>query len=92
MEIKRSFGLFFLLLIVLASQEVVVPTEARVCQSQSHYFKGPCARDHNCAWVCRNEGFSGEDAKGSVAAVFAPSFVKLSKENAVTFTAYGQSF
>lgn len=33
-----------------------------------------------------------EDAKGSVAAVFAPSFVKLSKENAVTFTAYGQSF
>jgi len=44
---------------------------------------------HGCAGM---KVSLGEDAKGSVAAVFAPSFVKLSKENAVTFTAYGQSF
>ncbi|KAJ6291005.1 hypothetical protein OIU76_024173 [Salix suchowensis] len=64
MEIKRSLGFFFVMLIVLASQEMVVPADARVCLSQSHYFKGPCAKDHNCAWVCRNEGFSGGKCKG----------------------------
>ncbi|EEF49129.1 8.4 kDa sulfur-rich protein precursor, putative [Ricinus communis] len=61
---KRFFGVFLLLLIVLASQEAIVPTEARVCESQSHYFKGPCLRDHNCAMVCRNEAFSGGRCKG----------------------------
>ncbi|XP_050206644.1 defensin-like protein 1 [Mercurialis annua] len=61
---KRFFGVLLLLLILFTSQEVMVPAEARVCESPSHYFKGPCARDHNCAMVCRNEAFSGGRCKG----------------------------
>ncbi|XP_057440180.1 defensin-like protein [Lotus japonicus] len=57
-----SLGLFFLLLIAFASR--VVQTEARVCQSQSHRFRGGCWGDHNCALVCRNEGFSGGRCRG----------------------------
>ncbi|CAN0856824.1 Defensin-like protein P322 [Linum grandiflorum] len=43
---------------------MVKVAEVRGCASQSHYFKGPCARDHNCAMVCRNEAFSGGRCKG----------------------------
>uniref|UniRef100_A0A6N2M623 Uncharacterized protein n=1 Tax=Salix viminalis TaxID=40686 RepID=A0A6N2M623_SALVM len=39
MEIKRSLGFFFVMLIVLASQEMVVPADARVCLSQSIILK-----------------------------------------------------
>ncbi|KAJ4715128.1 Defensin-like protein [Melia azedarach] len=59
----RFCRIFFLLLIVLASQ-MMVPTEARVCQSQSHGFHGSCWSNHNCALVCRNEGFSGGRCRG----------------------------
>ncbi|CAJ2641404.1 unnamed protein product [Trifolium pratense] len=63
MKIMKSLALFFLLLTVFASQ-TVVQTEARVCESQSHGYKGPCSGDHNCALVCRNEGFSGGRCRG----------------------------
>ncbi|KAG9151689.1 hypothetical protein Leryth_001981 [Lithospermum erythrorhizon] len=57
--------LFFLLLIVVLATEVSnVQVEGRVCQSQSHYYKGACIRSHNCALVCRNEGFSGGNCNG----------------------------
>ncbi|XP_022735403.1 defensin-like protein 1 [Durio zibethinus] len=61
---KRSLGIFFLLLIVLASQRGVQAGEARVCESKSHKYKGACFHDHNCAYVCRNEGFSGGKCHG----------------------------
>ncbi|WMV53645.1 hypothetical protein MTR67_047030, partial [Solanum verrucosum] len=38
--------------------------EGRVCISQSHRYRGPCVLDHNCAIICRNEGFSGGDCIG----------------------------
>lgn len=46
------------------AEEVVVPTEARVCESKSHGFHGLCVSNHNCALVCRNEGFSGGRCRG----------------------------
>ncbi|MFS7915141.1 putative knottin, scorpion toxin, defensin, plant, knottin, scorpion toxin-like superfamily [Helianthus anomalus] len=33
--------------------------EGRICESQSHGFKGMCMSNHNCGLVCINEGFSG---------------------------------
>ncbi|KAK6266498.1 hypothetical protein QUC31_017335 [Theobroma cacao] len=65
MEIMRKlFGMFLLLLIVSASQEMVVPSEARLYESKSHVFKGACLSDHNCGMVCRNEGFLGGKCRG----------------------------
>ncbi|KAK9929922.1 hypothetical protein M0R45_026990 [Rubus argutus] len=62
--VKKCLTLFFLLFIVLVSQEMVVPSEARVCESQSHKFHGTCVRAHNCAIICRQEGFSGGRCRG----------------------------
>ncbi|OWM69451.1 defensin-like protein 1 [Punica granatum] len=64
MEMKRSMGLFLMLLIVLASQEAVMPTEARICESKSHRFRGVCMSNSNCASVCHNEGFPGGRCRG----------------------------
>ncbi|KAM5575073.1 defensin-like protein 1 [Rosa sericea] len=61
---RKCLVVFFLLFIVFASQEMVVPSEARVCESQSHGFHGTCIRGHNCALVCRHEGFSGGRCRG----------------------------
>ncbi|KAK9074134.1 hypothetical protein SSX86_006731 [Deinandra increscens subsp. villosa] len=59
MATKSLFTFLFTLLLIFVSV-----AEARVCHSQSHKYQGPCLRDHNCALVCRNEGFSGGDCKG----------------------------
>ncbi|KAL0535776.1 hypothetical protein IC582_024701 [Cucumis melo] len=57
--------LLLLLLIFSASEEMMGGgAEARMCQSQSHHFHGTCIRDHNCALVCRTEGFSGGECVG----------------------------
>ncbi|XP_022973846.1 defensin-like protein 1 [Cucurbita pepo subsp. pepo] len=57
--------LLLLLLIFSASDELMGRTaEARVCKSQSHHFHGTCLSNHNCAVVCRTEGFSGGDCVG----------------------------
>ncbi|KAF3444225.1 hypothetical protein FNV43_RR13915 [Rhamnella rubrinervis] len=74
MEMRKCFGLLFLLFIVFFTSQMVVPSEARVCQSQSHGYKGPCSGDHNCALVCRNEGFSGGKCKGFRRRCFCTKF------------------
>ncbi|XP_024021420.1 defensin-like protein 1 [Morus notabilis] len=61
---RKCFGVVFLLFILLASQEMIVASEGRLCESQSHNFKGACVVDHNCAIVCKNEGFSGGKCRG----------------------------
>ncbi|KAG5594092.1 hypothetical protein H5410_035324 [Solanum commersonii] len=38
--------------------------EARICESPSQRFKGPCLTDRNCASVCETEGFTGGDCRG----------------------------
>lgn len=48
----------------MISEEMVVPTEARLCESKSHKFHGACFSHHNCAMVCRNEGFPGGKCRG----------------------------
>ncbi|PRQ20708.1 putative defensin, plant [Rosa chinensis] len=60
---RKCLGLLFVLFIVLASH-VVVPSEARVCESRSHGFHGTCIHHNNCALVCRNEGFPGGRCRG----------------------------
>uniref|UniRef100_A0A7N0TPW1 Knottins-like domain-containing protein n=1 Tax=Kalanchoe fedtschenkoi TaxID=63787 RepID=A0A7N0TPW1_KALFE len=66
---RKGFGFCFICMLLItffASQEVVMMAEAkpRVCQSQSHGFHGACASNHNCALVCRNEGFTGGTCRG----------------------------
>ncbi|OIT06712.1 defensin-like protein 6 [Nicotiana attenuata] len=61
---RKTYGLLFCLLILFASQMAIPRVEGRVCISQSHKYKGPCLGDHNCAEVCRGEGFTGGDCIG----------------------------
>ncbi|KAJ7942644.1 Defensin-like protein [Quillaja saponaria] len=52
---RKSFGLFFLLLIVLTAHESVMQTEAKICQAPSGKFKGPCFADSACSSTCKNK-------------------------------------
>ncbi|KMT13372.1 hypothetical protein BVRB_4g084090 [Beta vulgaris subsp. vulgaris] len=62
---RKSAVLYILLLVFFASQGLVHQAEARMCESPSHHFEGPCMKDHNCAMVCRTEGgFSGGHCVG----------------------------
>ncbi|OIT33657.1 defensin-like protein [Nicotiana attenuata] len=65
MDQRKNYGFMFVLLMIFALQmEMMAQVEARVCMSPSHGYHGPCWHDHNCALVCRNEGFSGGDCVG----------------------------
>lgn len=62
--LKETDWLIFSKFMCHFAEEMMVPAEARVCLSQSHSFKGPCVRGHNCASVCKTEGFPGGECKG----------------------------
>ncbi|KAK6947204.1 hypothetical protein RJ641_000677 [Dillenia turbinata] len=63
---KKGLFVFrlLLLLLLLAFEETPVRTEARLCESLSHVFKGTCLNDHNCAMICRQEGFDDGHCRG----------------------------
>ncbi|KAL1326725.1 hypothetical protein HN51_036845 [Arachis hypogaea] len=61
---RARFGLILCLVLLIASQEMVVQSEGRKCDSQSHHFKGKCFSDTNCASVCHGEGFTGGECRG----------------------------
>ncbi|KAI4995321.1 hypothetical protein ZWY2020_035224 [Hordeum vulgare] len=69
MEASRKLlsAALFLVLLLAATGEMggpVAVAEARRCESPSHMFRGPCVRGHNCANVCRTEGFPGGNCRG----------------------------
>ncbi|XP_075509836.1 defensin-like protein isoform X1 [Primulina tabacum] len=51
---------------LLASYTGIGPMvgEARLCESKSLRFKGPCLSSTNCASVCHSEGFPSGDCRG----------------------------
>ncbi|XP_057966851.1 defensin J1-1-like [Malania oleifera] len=66
---RKSLTLFFTILLVLfATQEMMVPAEAKVCEVLSGKFSGPCiGNDRQCDNVCRRiegVGFFGGRCKG----------------------------
>ncbi|ESQ31537.1 hypothetical protein EUTSA_v10005235mg [Eutrema salsugineum] len=60
---NKTFAAIFLFLVLFSSQKII-GIEGRMCQSKSHHFKHMCWSDHNCAIICRNEGFSGGRCRG----------------------------
>lgn len=60
----KVFVVLLLLLVTTVEQGSVQVALARECESQSHKYKGPCARDANCANVCLTEGFTGGKCGG----------------------------
>nr|WPT09563.1 defensin [Piper nigrum] len=63
---SRLFPAIFIMVLLIMSTGNVGPSfaEARICESQSHKFKGPCVSDSNCASVCQTEGFPGGHCRG----------------------------
>ncbi|XP_004509604.1 defensin-like protein 1 [Cicer arietinum] len=60
--ISTIFVMF--LLLVATEMGPIKVAEARICDSQSNTFKGPCVIDHSCAIVCQTEGFTGGQCEG----------------------------
>ena len=70
MEASRKLLSAALLLVLLLAGTgemggPVAVAEARKCESLSHRFAGLCLRGHNCANVCRTEGFPGGKCRGA---------------------------
>ncbi|KAK6133162.1 hypothetical protein DH2020_033100 [Rehmannia glutinosa] len=67
---KVVFAFLLLLILLFATLEEeelggnILKVEGRMCESQSHGFKGQCWSDHNCRMVCRNEHFPGGRCRG----------------------------
>nr|KYP48968.1 Defensin-like protein 4 [Cajanus cajan] len=61
---RKTFGLLFLVLLVLAADVAVERGEAAVCFARRHGFQGRCLVDAQCAHVCRSDGFIGGECRG----------------------------
>ncbi|KAJ7954559.1 defensin-like protein [Quillaja saponaria] len=62
---KKPVALFFMLLVILAAQETMVQTEARICKAPSGQYHGACLYNTGCASVCKNvEGLLGGQCNG----------------------------
>ncbi|KAL6196825.1 hypothetical protein ACLB2K_032438 [Fragaria x ananassa] len=54
---RKYFGFALFLIILLTSQEMVIQSEARVCEVPSKTFTGLCFRDTHCIVRCHSEGY-----------------------------------
>ncbi|PHT42490.1 Defensin SD2 [Capsicum baccatum] len=63
-NLMRLFATFFLVAMLLLATGPMTSVEARLCESQSHHFKGKCFSDTNCGSVCKSEGFTGGNCRG----------------------------
>ncbi|KAL5567419.1 hypothetical protein UlMin_030583 [Ulmus minor] len=61
---RKYFGVMCLLFVLLASQEAVVPSWGRVCETQSRSYLGKCLNDYTCRSTCHTEGFPGGNCHG----------------------------
>ncbi|KAB2636908.1 defensin D2-like [Pyrus ussuriensis x Pyrus communis] len=52
---RNLFGLVLFFIILLTSQ-MVMHSEARICEEPSKTFRGLCFKDANCIVRCRSEG------------------------------------
>ncbi|CAB4276971.1 hypothetical protein PRUPE_4G131400 [Prunus persica] len=54
---RKLFGLVLILVILLTSQEMVMQSEAKICEVTSKTFIGLCIKDRNCMVRCHSEGY-----------------------------------
>ncbi|TQD90908.1 hypothetical protein C1H46_023511 [Malus baccata] len=54
---RNYFGLVLFFIILLTSNEMVMHSEARVCDVPSKTFRGLCFRDTHCIVKCHSEGY-----------------------------------
>ncbi|KAK9937384.1 hypothetical protein M0R45_014178 [Rubus argutus] len=54
---RNLFGFVLLLIFLLTSQEMMMHSEARICEVPSKTFIGLCFKDTNCIVRCRSEGY-----------------------------------
>ncbi|PRQ30386.1 putative defensin, plant [Rosa chinensis] len=54
---RKFLGLLLFFIILLNSQEMVIRSEAKICEVPSKTFKGLCVKDRNCVVRCHSEGY-----------------------------------
>ncbi|XP_042488298.1 defensin Tk-AMP-D1.1-like [Macadamia integrifolia] len=59
MASRSLWSLLFVMLVLFASEEMMVQVNGTYCGGRSKTFKGLCLSNENCANVCRTEGFTG---------------------------------
>ncbi|GMH24447.1 hypothetical protein Nepgr_026290 [Nepenthes gracilis] len=59
------FSAIYVLVLLLVMEIGPRVAEGRTCESPSDKYKGYCIHSSNCADICRTEGFTGGECKGS---------------------------